>query len=374
MVIPVAQRMIARGHEMQVVALTTAYGPASRAGLSTVGFRDFIGGFEHDVAEYGVGMADGMSAHPDVHPDETASYLGLSFGEVVREHGVVRAQAMFDRCGRQCFLPRQAIRRMIDEIKPDLVLATSSPRAERAAILAARDAGVPALVMVDLMPQSEMEWLKEPGYGDAVCVLSAGVKEALVVAGRRSEEIVVTGNPAFDGLFDLDRDHLRKSWRAKYGFGEKHRVALFASQPDPDEQLGSRVAGEVAMAGQARGWSTVVRPHPNEKFNRSLLPAGTPISDRDDDLFAALCGCDACLVISSSVGLQAAILGVPMGVLDVPVNADPAPYAAMGIGVTRTDPGLLFEAIERGEGSGSFASGPATERVVAVAESLIGGR
>ncbi|MBA4291733.1 hypothetical protein C0431_02060 [bacterium] len=373
MVIPVALRLQELGYEVVVLALTTAWGPVSRAGLQTIGFRDFLAGDE-SVLKLGRELAGTVEAHADVHPEETQAYLGLSYKCLEARLGVEGAREAYEQRGRQAFLPLEVLSRVFDEVQPDLILATNSPRAERAAVLVAKERHIPAVVVVDLMPQSEVEWLRDAGYGKAVCVLSEGVKQRLVDAGRPETEVVVTGNAAFDELFLMDEQTERAVWRKKFGFSEDERVLLFASQPDRYQYLGTTVGTQLVEVGKAHGWTVVVRPHPNEQFDPGGLPCGTPISDREDSLWGALAGCDACVVVSSSVGLQAAILGKPMVTLDVPVFADPAPYAAMGIGrVAETVEGV-FEVLESQLAFGSFESGPATMRVVRVVESLLEGR
>ncbi|MFM9872937.1 MAG: hypothetical protein ACKVQS_05670 [Fimbriimonadaceae bacterium] len=371
MIIPVAQKLIAHGHEVVVLALTTAWGPAHRAGLTTVGFRDYLSDSDERALEHGRRLIEGTTCHADVHPDETVAYLGLSYSDLEDRMGVDRAASEFALKGRQSLLPIGPLKRVFDTVKPNMLLTTNSPRGERASVLVAQELGAPSVVLNDLMPQSEMEWLSEVGYGDKVCVLSKGVKQRLVEAGRFEDEVVVTGNPAFDDLFDIDRKDLRSSWREKFGFGDEDRVVLFASQPDSDSALGSRVAAAVVCAGRESGWKTVFRPHPNEDFDANLLPESTPISGRDDDLFAALCGSDACVVISSSVGVQAAILGLPLVVLDIPVHADPAPYFMMGIGTTVQTAEAVFEALNSGIGVSAFESGKATVRIVTLIEELL---
>lgn len=373
MVIPVALQLKEIGHEVVVLALTTAWGPVSRTGLQTIGFRDFVQGNE-SLLKLGRELAGVLEAHADVHPEETPAYLGLSYTCLEAQLGVEGARDAYEQKGRQAFLPVEVLRRVFDDVKPDLILATNSPRAERAAVLVAKERHIPAVVVVDLMPQSEVEWLRDPGYGNVVCVLSEGVKKRLIDAGRPEAEVVVTGNAAFDELFLMDEKAERAAWRRKFGFSEEDRVLLFASQPDRHQYLGTTVGTQLVEAGKDRGWNVVVRPHPNEQFDPGGLPCGTQVSDRDDSLWAALAGCDACVVVSSSVGLQAAILGKPMVALDIPVFADPAPYAAMGIGrVAQTVEGV-FDVLGSELDFGSFESGPATMRVVRVVESLLEGR
>jgi hypothetical protein len=94
------------------------------------------------------------------------------------------------------------LERAIERWRPACVLATNSPRAERAALLAARRQGVPSLCLLDLFGLWERDWLVRPDYADALCVLNPQVASSLVAAGRPAAHIHVTGNPAFDSIHD----------------------------------------------------------------------------------------------------------------------------------------------------------------------------
>lgn len=373
MVLPVASVLNRSGHDVSIVALTTAHGPAERAGFHPLGFRDFLRASDVLAHEWGPRLSGGTSPNPDVHPDETSAYLGLNYAELIATRGAEGAARDYAERGRQAFFPIQTVGRIIDEIQPDLVVATSSPRAERAAVTAAAARGIPALVLCDFMPQSELEWLAVPGYGNRLCVMSQGVKQRIVEAGRHDDEIAVTGNPAFDAVFELDAESLRRDWRNRHGFGPDCRVALFASQPDREENLGARAAVRLAEAGRSKGWLVVYRPHPNEQFDHSILPNWIPVSGGGESIWESLCGCDGCLVISSTVGIQALLVGRPMAVYDIPVNADPAPYPAMGLGGYGTTPEAVFDALDaqnRPDGCG-MPRRPAAPAVAAEVERLL---
>lgn len=373
MVIPVVQELQSRGHNISLLALTTAHGPAARAGLNPLGFRDVLRSSDCLAQEWGHRLAAGNASHPDVHPKETPAYLGLNYAELIESNGEEGARRLFAEHGRQAFLPLASLRRVFEATKPDLVVATSSPRSERASILIAGEMGIPSLVLCDFMPQSELEWLKSPAYGTRLCVMSQGVKARLVESGRLPGQVAVTGNPAFDSAFDLDAPTLGTAWRRRHGYSESDRVALFASQPDREPNRGARAAAELSVAAAKAGWKLAVRPHPNEEFDNSLMPPDTAISGPSESVWEALCGCDGCIVISSTVGIQALLLGKPMSVYDTPVNADPAPYPAMGLGGVGRLPAEVFESLG-GQSPGQDFGMPrarATQTVADEAEGLL---
>jgi len=374
-VLPVALKLRDMGHDVTVLALTSAWGAVERAGLKSIGFRDFIE--DQRALEHGQRLAQGTPPHTQVHPNETVAYMGMSYAELEDRMGVeAAAQAYVDR-GRQAFLPVGVLQKIFDRCEPDLVIATSSPRAERAAVLVARERGIPAVVVADLMPQMEMEWMGCADYGDILCVINEGVRRKLIRAGRDPDCVVATGNPVMDEHLDLDVDALRREWRNRHQCAESDRVALYASQPDPDQYLGSRVAADLVETGLSRGWRVAVRPHPNEDFDHSLLPEGTIISGLDETPWQCLCGADACVVISSTMGIQSVLVGRPLVAFAVPVNMNPTPYPEFEIGRIAQTTAEVFDHLDDVFGQGELMAkelpkGSARDNVVAQVMRLLG--
>ena len=117
--------------------------------------------------------------------------------------------------------------------------AVPRPRAERAAIEAAGELSIPSVCLVDLFAVDEKRWIGRPGYADRVCVLNEGVRQMLLAEGRTPDEVVVTGNPAFDGLFDPA--HRQAAMEVRGRLNARHRkVALYA--PSPDDLVGAGLA------------------------------------------------------------------------------------------------------------------------------------
>ena len=376
MLIPVLKELQSRGHDVIVLALTAAWGPVERAGLKSIGFRDFLNGHERALA-IGRLLAQDMPGHPEVHPEETVAYMGLSYLDLENRLGEKGAKVEFDKRERQAFLPLGVLRQIFDSVQPDIVMATSSPRAERATVMVARERGIPALVIADLMPQMEMEWMGDPSYGDTVCVISEGVRRKLIRAGRDENKVVATGNPVMDEHFEINVEALREKWRTKHKVANSERVALYASQPDPDRFLGSRIAAELVEHGAMAGWKVAVRPHPNEDFDTNLLPKNTIISGQDETPWDCLCGADGCIVISSTMGIQAVLVGCPLVSYDAPVNMNPTPFPEFEIGRIASTGAEVFTHLNEIYGCGNLMGqglpeGRATDRVVNEVLKLLG--
>lgn len=293
-----------------VLGLTAARAKLEAAGISTLGFRDFIGPGDEAALAHGRQLAKGLG-NSGVPPDESAAYLGLSYADLERQVGSAAAARRYKESGRAAFLPVGFLTRVLKHLAPDLVVTTSSPRAERAAITAAGLLGIPSVCVVDMFGFDGMEWLRQPGFADRVCVLADFVRDFLTEHGRRPDEIVVTGNPDFDQLAAPNLSDRAAALRRNRGWASK-QVVLWASEWAGASDMPTKRAIDDRLIEAGRGhpdWAMAVRFHPNEASRADRFPPDWTISTQADDLATLLSAVDLVLVSSSTVGLQAALLG-----------------------------------------------------------------
>lgn len=232
MVLPLALAVRAAGlAEPVVLALTTAAVPVRQSGLPMLQFKDFLREDDEVSRGHGERLLAALPT-PAIDPAESLAYLGLCYAELEAQVGAEQARLRYARDGRQAFLPVQTLMRMLRSVNPDLVLATNAPRAERAAIMAARQLGLPAVCVVDLFGIDEIGWLGAPDYADQVCVLNASVKQFLLSHGRSESQVSVTGNSAFDTLLLAQHRHKAAQWRQERGW-QSHFVVLWPTQTEP---------------------------------------------------------------------------------------------------------------------------------------------
>lgn len=352
MCLPVMRALRERvpGCEARILALTTAAGVARRAGEQPLGFRDFCTGAEGERAlRYG-GQLIGDQQHPDVNREESLAYLGLNFLEWVQELGEDAAWQRWRATGRQGFRPVRLLRRILAELKPDVVVATNSPRSEQAAIEAAPALGIPTLSMVDLFALPGDPYRERRVHADRITVLSDATRDNLVQAGVPPERIVVTGNPAFDGLAGDEARAAAARFRAERGWGERP-VVLWAGHMEPDDAdprwagpaLGDAVLHVLSDWIHSRDDACLaVRYHPNE-WHRFRPPATHPRvhwsqPDRET-LLPVLAAADVVIVQATTVGAQAhaagkQVLGLAFSPL---VQRSGMDYARLGMGLAAHD-------------------------------------
>lgn len=340
--LPVALQAQTRGLARVVfLALTTAAPVVREAGLPTFGFADLLEAGDTQALWHGQHLVETLSVQA-AQREESIAYMGLSYAELESEVGVQEAAGSYAQYGRQAFLPVRVLERAIRRWQPACVLTTNSPRAERAALLAARRLGVPSLCLIDMFGLWERDWLVRVDYSDALCVLNPQVAASLVEAGRPSGHVRVTGNPAFDGIRDPALVALGQALRRDVGW-EGQRVFLYASSPEPEAVTGIAGHGDPAWPQciEAQLVEAVladpslalwVRRHPSEASAHDIRAAAHPrIRVAEGPLHAYLHACDDVVVTVSTVGLEAHLAGRKVTQVRGSILDGLSPYLSMGI-------------------------------------------
>lgn len=341
LVAPVAKELMRRGHDVTVMGLTTAAGYLNEQGITGIGFKDLLDSQDYETREIGLRLAKELKSSSLVSEEETVAYLGLSYQDLASQLGESKAASEYAEKGRHAFLQIGVMQRAINRFKPDLVLATNSPRAERAAILAAGACGIPSVCVVDLFALQEVKWIGEPGYATRVCVLNEAVKAMLLKYGRKDEEIVVTGNPAFDQLHQPEVKEAGMRLRHERSWDDGSVTLLWASQVEPEQHPFAARRGDPALPRKIEdvlrhfvqdnpGFRLVVRYHPSERVE-FVAQQGVTFSPTSENLHVLLHAVDMVIVTASTVGLEASLIGKPVLSVDCSIFTGDAPFSTMGI-------------------------------------------
>jgi hypothetical protein len=391
-VAPVVAELRRRGIRSQVVALTLGYRQAQRLGLNPLGFRDLLHLVDAERAQaYGRQLLPD-NRHPDVDDAESIAYLGINYLDWVETYGEAEAARRYAEGGRRAFLPLRFMHRVIEFLRPSLVVSTASPRSEQAAIEAAVDLSIPCMTMMDLFGLPHDNFRRNVVFADRITVLSEFARENLLEAGIPVDRLVVTGCPAYDRLFDPAIARLGAKWKAENGWRGLYTVMwagnLEESAPNvPSEFLGSGLGLIVERA--LRTWvssrpdvALVVRYHPNQYHmfkdlgEQDRVYVSQPTQDPLDPLLHA---CDAIVTQTSTVGFEGALIGKRLLALSFSpwvINFD-FDYGKLGLGesvesLDQLVPQLERERLELSNQKAFPPSGPATQRVVAEMLSLMG--
>lgn len=330
-----------RDLHIDVMGLTIARKVFEGIGIRCFSYRDLP--ISERAMAYGEAFIEKVSSrHPDIPEIETRAYMGLSFECLVEEHGAEKAAQLYEQIGRQAFLPVKLMETVIAEGGYDLVVATSSPRTEQAAIIAAGNLGIPSVCVVDLFAVQESAWIGKAGYARKVCVLADSVKEMLCSVGRSADEIVVTGNPAFDYLANSDLAAAGAEIRQVNGWSDE-KVVLWCSQAEPKINRFTGKVGDPELPAQIEerlqkicadipNLRLIARPHPGED------PQSRRYFDNieyrfNDPLGPLLMAVDVVVVMCTTVGVEAALVGKPVIALNMSVGTPNMPLEKMGFAI-----------------------------------------
>lgn len=389
MLVPVIKKLQENHNlELVVLGLTTAGSVLEKQGIAYLGFKDLLKPSDKKALVWGEKLAAPANLNAVVPYEESVAYMGLSYMDLEFRHGVEKAAHIYQaKGGRQAFYPLSVMERFLREEQPDLVVATNSPRAERAAITAAGELGIPAICLVDLFAIQEVQWIGQPGYANKVCVLSDFVQELMIKAGRSRDEVVVTGNPAFDSMAKAMSSSVRSGYRQKRGWQDDERVVLWASGVEPmthpftgrkgDPGLPRKVEAQLCkLATEQDKLRVVFRPHPNDNYVPGNLPVNVEVSSAISELNELLMAVDVVVVLASTVGLQAALMCKPLVNIKLSMFAGDAPYDEMGISIGVDKLGELkpaiMKALNEGQaGKGLPETGTATTKFINVIYDLL---
>lgn len=328
-----ALQSLAPNLDCELIALTTGRKSAIEAGLTSRGYSDFLHLVDREHA-----LRHGRSIlkdneNPDVSRDETLAYLGVNYLDLVEQHGEAAARELYLRKGRYGFLPLSFMRKIMEDIRPDILITTSAPRSEQAAIAAAKALGIPSICLVNVFafPTTAHQFLHRAYNPDVVCVMASTVRDQLIAAEFDPASIHITGNSAFDGLFSQQQADAAARFIADRNWSGK-RPILWAARGLTGS--GGRVDLSLALAVEQKlreivasrdDLALILRYHPGTWH---LFPR-PPDTDRvyfsvpnQEPLHPMLLASDVVVVEPSTVGVEAAVVRRPVISIEVSYDAN----------------------------------------------------
>jgi hypothetical protein len=311
MALPLHHALQAAGFEPVMLGLTTAVDVLRRHHIACLRVRDFVDVANPAIAHWGEFLC--AAHHTEgigIARDESMAYLGASMAELVEDCGEAQALARYREHGLNALLPARLMARILKEAQVDAVIATDSPRAERAALNAAALLGLPSVCVVSSFPHIGLHYLKRADNGAVMCVLNPRIRDQMVEAGRAPESVVATGNPAFDALARPDNIPRRAQLRGQAQLAQADWTVMWAEQPEPaDPELPRRMRAHLADVCARNGWRLLVRLHPSSQAaGGEVMPASALLSPRTETTLDALLKSDAVVTLTSTIGFEALLL------------------------------------------------------------------
>ena len=313
--------------DFRLLALTTAHqqvvgrypsGTVRRLSDYLALFDDRLG----DVLSHGQRLAAAHHGPQSGIPlIESIAYLGLSYSDLIAEVGEVEADDRFRRHGRQAFAPVRTLKRILEQERADIVLTTSCPRCEYAAIVAGNELGLETVQILDLF--GDMNPLPAARH---IVGSDADSLETLRRQGLEDRHFYEFGQPVFDDtarrVAAIDPHELKR----RLGWNPSDRVLLLASGPPcflrPDlsvarllrhEEFHDPLFAILDETARTLGTRILFRLHPNERYDDYKEHFARYHSIRyinpDLNLHESIAVADAVLTHHSTVGIEAEVCG-----------------------------------------------------------------
>lgn len=339
--------------EMRILGLPAAKETLKQHNVDCMGFRHYLDEEKDaDAIRWGKALAQHHhSSTIGVDLEDSIAYLGLSYKDLVVRLGEAEAARQFEEKSRHAFYPLTVMERIFDDIRPDFVITSNSPRSEAAAIEIANRRGIGSLIMTDLFTGLGGYRLQARN----ITFLNEFAIQKFIEDGLVDEKISTfycTGNPAFDKILELPTGRDPGWMHRHFPQAEGKPVLLHADMPAYWDTVKhcTHIRSEAEImeeldacynAAAHNGAVYLVRPHPSQ--DRSLYVGWLEGKKNawlaaDCDLHSLLRNIDLLLARTTTVGLEAAYMRKKVLQLDCDFHTD-MPLAKMGIawGVNSND-------------------------------------
>ena len=388
---PVAAALAERGTiEPVALALTTAAATFRRRGLPFRGYRDFVEpATDGEALRLGEELLPTLGAGASIDRSESIAYLGLSLAALISELGEAEARARFARLGRHAFLQRPVLRRIVARVAPAIVVATNSPKSERAALLVGNELGLPTLMVPDLVVDPSWE-AYGPFEATWFAAMNEAAKENLIRHhGADPARIVVTGQPAFDKSRAASPDDGRRYAARVTGWDGARPYIVVATTWDQIDLAGGALGrpnrGEHARAvvelvhrlARSR-YDVIVKPHPSEPAGAYQAAEGLRVAAPDAELDPLVAGSMGLVAAGSTTSVVDGVsLGRPTVLVQLDGKEPLVPAASLGVPVARTAEQVEAWLADLADGTAADRAGAgaantgAATRVAALVERLV---
>ena len=224
---------------------------------------------------------------------------------------------------------------IVELIKPNLLIVGDDrgPSSVRIDILYCKEKGIPHFEIQHGMYTSQS--LMTTPISDKIFIWGEAAKDSLIEAGATNEQIKVTGSPKYDSLI-LRSDNYNRSL-----VKTDDKIILFTTQPLPGN-TNLQIINEIGLfLNKNKGISLIVKPHPAEikdyykgfveQFSGDIIS----IADSDEDTTDLILRADIIIILSSTVGIEAAILDKPL--ICVNLSKEKSLYVESGVALEVND-------------------------------------
>lgn len=316
-------------YDYEILALTMARKIFERENIAYLNLSDFA---DDEVFTLGRKVINNLNdVNSDIPIEESIAYYGFGIRDLIEVYGENEAYKKFNNEGRKSFLPIKTMEQIIRKIEPDLLVTTSSPRMEQAAIIAAKSLGVKVLRIEQLFYAENLEIPKEVYFA----VINNIVKDKLVSKGIEETFIHVTGQPAFDKLHKKEGIYNNSTLlKDKLNLNDNDKILLWISPGNKDQT--DILEKIIEIEKKYSNIKVIIKLHPNEDGEipkRLIKKRNSNIIILNSDLHSLIHLSNIVIIEFSSVGLEAILLDKDLIVINDKNIKGKIPYAQSGAAV-----------------------------------------
>lgn len=316
-------------YNVKILAFNSAIDTLRGMGIPFFTLLSYAEIFDEDVFLYGGMLADDLERIA-IGYDETVMYLGCSFYDLANKVGYDTAINLYEDKGFSAFLPIRTMYKILINERPDLVVSTTAPRAELAALIAAKELSIPSVAIKDNVWVSDtLRQIVRDNLASTLCVFSEEFKNIIQPLNAK-QHIVPTGTPVYDHLKYLKRNSVDKSCVTVL-LADVECPLIHPMYPGGRGVLDfdKMVRRELDNLALLPGWNVIFRPHPSQiadylEFNN------VSISDPSESLHLLLESVDVVVTAISTVGLEGLVAGTGLVSLESTVFNSKHSYYKLG--------------------------------------------
>lgn len=317
--------------QIEILALTSAFEylkktlPNNQQNLSIYALSDLMHLFNEDnekIKKFGQNLLQQLNSKQTISKEETINYMGLSFFDLAVEIGEEEAQKKYLKEGRRAFKPVKSMETILKFIKPDVVVATTSPRFESASLIASNKLKIPSVQILDVFST-----MYNGLEGDNICCFDTNSADKLSKIVKHNQKIYVTGQPVIEESLKKISQLNKKNILKKLGLAGDEPTVLLATQKlllsdennfkigyADNEVVYKNVLKELNKLHKKTGSNILLRIHPvseSKNFYKDLLKKFTHIKYVNDiiSLHESIAVSDIVVSHSSTVAMEAAYSG-----------------------------------------------------------------
>lgn len=323
-----------------VFALPSSIKKLNQSNIKYISYKDFVTEEELYVLEkYQVDQSFFQESIPLI---ESQAYYAVGLYEYEKMYGYDKTLNDFSDNDRKIFFPIKKMEHILNSLKIDLLITTSSPRSEHAALLAGENLNLSTFRIEQLFYCDYIEGLKNTVF----FVMNDYVKSLLINKGISNCNIYVTGQPAFEEVVNFKKNFIYTSEVNDVSLIDNVYTIFYSSPGNTKEDLVFKYLVDFCCERKSN-YKLIVKLHPNESGEEKLkyIEEKKSVEIYKSDLYLNILKSDVVIVQYSAVGFEAINLDKDLITVNL-YNKNESLYSILGASYEVKHCNLIRDALE----------------------------